>query len=37
MYKVKMAIWIFNELIEKYPELYKILKQEYQRKNCNIN
>jgi hypothetical protein len=27
--KIKMAIWMYNKLIEKYPLVYEILKKEY--------
>jgi hypothetical protein len=27
--KIKMAIWIYNKLIEKYPLVYENLKKEY--------
>ncbi len=27
--KVKMAIWMFNKLIDKYPNIYEALKEQY--------
>lgn len=31
--KVKMAIWMYNELIEKYREIYEVLKKRYFEEN----
>jgi hypothetical protein len=30
--KIKRAIWIINKLIDRYPEIYKQLKEEYERR-----
>jgi len=27
--KVKMAIWMYNKLIERYPNIYTALKEQY--------
>lgn len=27
--KIVMAIWMFNQLIDRYPEIYKVLKKNY--------
>jgi hypothetical protein len=29
--KIKMAIWVFNKLIDRYPLIYTRLKEEYER------
>lgn len=31
--KVKMAIWMFNRLIDTYPEIYKEWKELYLKEN----
>ena len=31
--KIKRAIWIHNELIDRFPEIFKLLKEEYERRN----
>ena len=30
--KIKMAIWMFNELIDKYPMIYEVLKRRYNER-----
>jgi hypothetical protein len=33
-----MAIWMFNEIVERYPEVYIFLKKQYMRKyNEKVN
>jgi hypothetical protein len=27
--KILMAIWMYNQLIDRYPEIYKVLKKNY--------
>ena len=29
--KIRRAIWMYNKLIDNYPEIYKYLKEEYER------
>jgi hypothetical protein len=31
--KIKMAIWMYNRLIDKYPLVFEILKKEYNEQN----
>jgi len=31
--KIKMAIWMFNKLIERHPNIYRALKEHYLEEN----
>ena len=31
--KIRMAIWMFNRLIDTYPEIYEAWRREYERRN----
>jgi hypothetical protein len=33
--KIKRAIWMYNRLIEDYPELYRFLKEGYENRRQN--
>jgi hypothetical protein len=30
--ELKKLIWIYNELIDKYPLIYKVLKEQYEKR-----